>query len=102
KRGWTGYVAATVAFWAYVAILRLIEQLRPFEPAWNRSDGPLVNDLAISFTGLLLYPLSAGFLAGLVWAIRRIQPLGSLHIWPTHWPALIAIPLGITIYDLGN
>ena len=102
KHGWKSYVAASIAFWGYVAALRLLEEIRPFEPSWNRSDGQFVNDIAIAFSGLLIYPLSAGFLAGLAWAISRFQPLHSLHIWPTHWPAFLAIPLGIIIYDLGN
>jgi len=104
KHGWKGFVVGTSAAWGYVVLLRVIEKARPFEPAWNRSDGQLANDIAIPFIAsfiFLMVPFATWLASVLSWATQRFPLLGSFHVWPTHWPAIVSIPLGVIVYDLG-
>jgi ornithine lipid hydroxylase len=102
SQGWKIIAIGALTFWGCVAVLRLIEQVRPFERAWNRDPGgQLVNDIVLTMSApYLIYPLlGAGVAVAASWAIDHWHSLNYLHVWPTHWPALIAIPLGLVVYD---
>lgn len=100
---YSGAAGRTMVYWGYVAVLLLLERVRPFEPAWNRSDGQVVNDVALTVLEMsVVPPLSVVVLSGLVWAIAHYQPLISLKLWPLHWPAFAQIVVGIIVYDFGN
>jgi len=84
------------------AIILLVERIRPFEPAWKPSDGQLMNDLAYStILQYATYPLNAVFLVAIAWLIAGCQSLASLRVWPTDWPTIVVVPLGLIITDLG-
>jgi ornithine lipid hydroxylase len=101
---WKSWIAGWVAFWAFVVAIRFVEKVRPFEPAWNRGDGQLVNDISLPLVSsfvFLLVPFATWYAKILTWAVSKVPELHVLHIWPTHWPASIGIPIGIIILDLG-
>jgi sterol desaturase/sphingolipid hydroxylase (fatty acid hydroxylase superfamily) len=103
-RDWKSWIAGWVAFWGFVVAIRFIEKLRPFEPAWNRGDDQLVNDIVLPLVSSLVFlavPFAAWYANTLNWAINRVPQLHVLQIWPTHWPAITAIPIGVIILDLG-
>jgi len=102
--GWyVGTAGRTIVYWAYLAVLLMLQRLRPFEPAWNRSDGQVVNDIALTLLEMFVVPpLSIVALAAFVRMIGRYQLLISFKIWPTHWPAFVQIIVGIIVYDFGN
>src|SRR5258706_9351852 len=53
--------------------------------AWNRNDGQLKNDIALSIVTIALSGLATVVCLGaLTWAIKTYQPLISLQIWPAH------------------
>jgi ornithine lipid hydroxylase len=109
KHGWDGpdwksWIAGWVTFWGFVVAIRLIEKVRPFETAWNRRDDQLVNDIVLPLASSLVFlavPFATWYANALTWAINRVPQLQVLQIWPTHWPAIVAIPIGIIILDLG-
>jgi sterol desaturase/sphingolipid hydroxylase (fatty acid hydroxylase superfamily) len=102
--GWyQGRVATTIVYWAFLAVLLVLERVRPFEPEWNRSDGQVPNDIALTIIEMsVVPPLSILALAALAWAIGRYQPLISLKVWPAHWPFFAQLIVGIIVYDFGN
>ena len=102
--GWYASTAErTIVYYTYLAVLLVLERVRPFEPEWNRSDGQVVNDIALTLIEwFFVPPLSIIALAALAWTIGRYQLLISLKVWPTHWPAFAQIVMGIIVYDFGN
>src|ERR1700722_2059113 len=104
QHGLTGVIVGWITFFGVVAVILFIEHLRPFEPAWNRRDGQIVNDMALPLIASLLFfmvPFATWYANGLTSALERAPYLKFFHIWPANWPAIAAIPLGIMIYDLG-
>lgn len=101
--GWDPNLTIMTVYWAYFLILVGVERLLPFEPAWNRRDGQLRNDLIMSALGLPASTLAAiASLWLLTWAIKTFEPLLSLNVWPVHWPFAVQLVLGVLLWDLGN
>src|SRR5882724_11185789 len=101
--GWDADITMQLVYWAFIAVLLVLERVHPFEPAWNRKDGQLRNDIILSIVTIAL----SGFatvvcLGALTWAIKTYQPLVSLQIWPAHLPLLVQVIPGIVLWDLGN
>ena len=101
--GWDADITMQLVYWAFIAVLLVLERVHPFEPAWNRKDGQLRNDIILSVVTIAL----SGFatvvcLGALTWAIKTYQPLVSLQIWPAHLPLLVQVIPGIVLWDLGN
>src|SRR5258706_15328394 len=83
--GWDADITMQIVYWAFIAVLLILERVHPFEPAWNRNDGQLKNDIALSIVTIALSGLATVVcLGGLTWAIKTYQPLISLQIWPAH------------------
>jgi sterol desaturase/sphingolipid hydroxylase (fatty acid hydroxylase superfamily) len=101
--GWDPNLTIMAVYWAYFLVLVGVERLLPFEPAWNRRDGQLKNDLILSALGLPASTLAAiASLWLLTWAIKTFEPLLSLNVWPVHWPFAVQLVLGVLLWDLGN
>lgn len=101
--GWQGDIALMTVYWLFFVLLLGLERIAPFEPAWNRNDGQLGNDIIWSVIAVTINSAATAFLLWLLgWAIESFQPLVSLNIWPTEWPVPVQIILGILIWDLGN
>jgi ornithine lipid hydroxylase len=103
RYGWDADIAMQVVYWAFIAVLVVLERVHPFETAWTRNEGQLGNDIALSIVTIAL----SGFatvvcLGALTWAIKTYQPLISLSVWPAHWPLLVQVIPGIILWDLGN
>jgi sterol desaturase/sphingolipid hydroxylase (fatty acid hydroxylase superfamily) len=70
---------------------------------WNKNDGQLGNDITWSIIAITINSAATAFLLWLLAvAIEHYQPLVSLNVWPTHWPAPVQIILGVLVWDLGN
>lgn len=101
--GWDPNLTIMTVYWAYFLVLIGVERLLPFEPAWNRRDGQLRNDLILSALGLPASTLAAiASLWVLTWAIKTFEPLVSLNVWPVHWPFAVQLILGVLLWDFGN
>jgi hypothetical protein len=107
-KDWKSWIAGWVAFWGFVVAIRFIEKVRPFEPAWNCRDDQLANDIVLPLVSSLVFlavPFATWYANTLTWAVSwaagRVPLLHVLHIWPAHWPAIIGIPIGIIVLDLG-
>lgn len=101
--GWDPSAALQAVYWVYLPLLFLVERALPFEPAWLKNDGQAPADIALTVAGLAVNSLATiASLWVLVWLIRIIEPLASLNIWPTQWPMLVQVPLGIVLWDLGE
>ena len=101
--GWDPNLTIMTVYWAYFLVLVCVERLLPFEPAWNRRDGQLKNDLILSALGLPASTLAAiASLWVLTWAIKTFEPLVSLNVWPVHWPFVVQLILGVLLWDFGN
>lgn len=101
--GWDADVTMQLVYWAFIAVLLILERVRPFEPAWNRNDGQLQNDIALSIVTIAMSGLATVVCLGaLTWLIKTYQPLVSLQIWPAHLPLLVQVIPGIILWDLGN
>jgi Sterol desaturase len=101
--GWDADISMQLVYWSFLALLVGVERLLPFEPAWNRNDGQLRNDLVLSVVTIALNSVATVVCLGVIaWAIRTIEPLVSLQVWPTHWPLLAQIIPGIILWDFGN
>jgi len=101
--GWDASIALQIVYWAYLAVLVVLEQIIPFEKAWLKNDGQLKNDLILSLSSVAVNSLVAVvFLWLFTWAIKTYGPQVSLNVWPVHWPFLIQVILGIVLWDLGN
>ena len=96
-------IGRTVVYWTFLAMLLLLERVRPFEPAWNRSDGQVANDIGLTVLEMsIVPPLSIIALGAFVSFIGKSQAFLSFNVWPTHWPAFAQILIGIVVYDFGN
>jgi sterol desaturase/sphingolipid hydroxylase (fatty acid hydroxylase superfamily) len=103
RQGWDADISMQLVYWTFLGILVVLERLVPFEPAWNRNDGQLRNDIVLSLLTIALNSVATVVcLWGIAWAIREIEPLVSLQVWPTHWPFYVQIVPGIILWDLGN
>jgi ornithine lipid hydroxylase len=103
RYGWDADIAMQLVYWAFIVVLVVLERLHPFEPAWNRNDGQLVNDIGLSIVTIALSGLATVVCLGaLTWAIKTYQPLISLQVWPAQWPMLVQVVPGIILWDLGN
>ena len=101
--GWDPNLTIMAVYWSWFLVLVGVERLLPFEPAWNRGDRQLKNDLILSALGLPASTLAAmASLWLLTWAIKTFEPLLSLNIWPVHWPFAVQLVLGVLLWDLGN
>ena len=101
--GWDADMSMQLVYWLFLAVLVVLERLLPFEPAWNRNDGQLRNDIVLSILTIALNSLATIVCLGAIaWAITRIEPLVSLQVWPAHWPLYVQIIPGIVLWDLGN
>ncbi|MDB6092189.1 MAG: sterol desaturase [Gammaproteobacteria bacterium] len=101
--GWDADVAMQLVYWAFLALLVILERLLPFEPAWNRNDGQLRNDIVLSILTIALNSIATIVcLWAIEWAISTIEPLVSLKVWPAHWPFYVQVIPGIILWDLGN
>ena len=104
QHGVAGVVAAWMSFFFLAGLIRLLERLRPFEQAWNQRDGQLVNDMALPLIASLTFfmvPFATWYATTLTSVFAHTPYLSWLRIWPANLPAIIAIPVGIVIYDLG-
>jgi sterol desaturase/sphingolipid hydroxylase (fatty acid hydroxylase superfamily) len=103
RYGWDADITMQLVYWAFIAVLLILERVHPFEPAWNRKDGQLRNDIILSVVTIALSGLATVVCLGaLTWAIKTYQPLVSLQIWPAHLPLLVQVIPGIVLWDLGN
>jgi sterol desaturase/sphingolipid hydroxylase (fatty acid hydroxylase superfamily) len=101
--GWDSGIALQVIYWAFFAVLFALERFYPFEPAWNRTDGQIRNDVTMSILNIALNSVTVVVVVwAIVWIMNTFQPLASLQVWPTHWPMLVQVIPGIIVYDLGN
>jgi ornithine lipid hydroxylase len=101
--GWDADIAMQVVYWGFIAVLFILERAHPFEPAWNRNDGQLKNDIGLSIVTIAMSGLATVVCLGaLTWAIKTYQPLVSLQIWPAHLPLLLQVVPGMVLWDLGN
>ncbi len=101
--GWDADITMQLVYWGFIAVLLILERVRPFDPAWNRNDGQLKNDIALSIVTIALSGLATVLCLGaLTWAIKTYQPLVSLRIWPAQLPLLVQVIPGIILWDLGN
>lgn len=101
--GWDPSTALLAVYWPYLAFLFLLEQVIPFDEDWRRNDGQIPNDLLFTGGGLVF---NSGATVVCLWILTRViayfQPLVSLNIWPTQWPYLVQVVVGIVLWDLGN
>ncbi|MGH8136599.1 MAG: sterol desaturase family protein [Steroidobacteraceae bacterium] len=101
--GWDADISMQLVYWTFLGVLVMLERLVPFEPAWNRNDGQLGNDIALSLLTIALNSIATVVcLWAIAWAIRAIEPLVSLQVWPAHWPFYVQVIPGIILWDLGN
>lgn len=101
--GWDPSVALQVVYWGSFALLLFLERLIPFERAWLKNDGQIKNDLSYTVVALAANSLATVVcLWLLVWLIKSVEPVLSFHVWPTQWPFVVQVILGIAIWDLGN
>src|SRR5207302_1032888 len=83
--GWDADMSMQLVYWLFLALLVVLERVLPFEPAWNRNDGQLRNDIVLSIVTIALNSLATIVCLGAIaWAIARIEPLVSLQVWPAH------------------
>jgi len=99
----TGIGAATAAgiciAASYVPIA-ILERLVPYDPEWSHSKGDLGLDVAWFTTNsvlnrLLEPPALAAAVAGGAWLSAR----AGLALWPTAWPLLAQLALGLVVAE---
>lgn len=101
--GWDAGNALLLVYWCNIAFLFGLEQIIPFDESWRRNDGQIPNDLLFSLAGVFVNSAATVVcLAIIAWAIAKYQPLVSLNVWPTTWPFLVQVVVGIVLWDLGN
>ena len=101
--GWDPGTALLAVYWINLPLLALLEQVFPFERAWTKNDGQITNDLVLSVTSVAVNSLATvACLWAIGWAIGAFAPLVSLNIWPTDWPFIVQLLVGIPLWDLGN
>ena len=68
--GWDADMSMQLVYWLFLAVLVVLERLLPFEPAWNRNDGQLRNDIVLSILTIALNSLATIVCLGAnAWAI---------------------------------
>jgi sterol desaturase/sphingolipid hydroxylase (fatty acid hydroxylase superfamily) len=75
-----------------LGVVALLERVLPYREDWQRSHGDVLTDAL----HLLLSLGVAGELG------RQVALLGegTLHLWPTHWPLLLQLPLALLVAEL--
>ena len=103
RAGWDAGNALLLIYWCNIAFLFGLEQIIPFDAAWRRNDGQIPNDLAFSFAGVFVNSAATVICLTIIsWAIDKFEPLVALNVWPTSWPFIAQVIIGIVLWDLGN
>lgn len=96
------FVTFNIAYFSLAFILYVLEQKMPHEPVWNERDGQTFANIAHTLSskgtvqGLFLF-------GGIIGLTQLINSSGDFTygIWPTEWPMVAQVVLGLVIAELG-
>jgi sterol desaturase/sphingolipid hydroxylase (fatty acid hydroxylase superfamily) len=96
--GWS-FLAFNIAYFSLAAALFFLERLLPFERRWLKNDGQILVDLTHTVVnkGAVQVVIICGTVFG---AAELIGNTGS-GLWPTHWPLLAQLALGMVAIEAG-
>lgn len=88
---------------AVAAAILAAERLLPYEPAWLRPDGEIVNDLSHTLLTKGLAQFGAWLATALAMTgAAALQPrLPDAALWPDQWPMAVQVALGLVAAELG-
>ena len=84
-------------------ILWLLETWMPYTIEWRATQSEAALDLShlLMSTGLTSIFVNTTILGGLVWVGSGVSDCLNLSIWPTQWPLVLQVALGLTLGELG-
>lgn len=79
------------------------ERLLPYEQLWLEDDRETFNDVAHTLLNKGLVQVGAAFITSMAMATAMVaEPAVTVwSIWPTHWPLVVQVVLGLLIAELG-
>ncbi len=78
-----------------IILVIVLERTLPYRPEWSRSHGDVKTDLAYFVTSGPI--LGLGQLAVNLSILQLARPA----LWPSSWPLLVQLPLGLVLSELG-
>lgn len=93
-----------VVYLALILVIAVLERLMPYEQQWLLADGETGSNLAHTVFTKGLVQIGAALAATVsMAAASTLQPATApaLSLWPSHWPLLPQVVLGLVIAELG-
>ncbi|WP_421877260.1 sterol desaturase family protein [Pacificispira sp.] len=95
----SGFLLFNIAYLALAVVLFFAERALPFERAWLKNDGQIWVDLA--HTALSKGVAQVLIVVGAVFGLAENFAESGLNIWPTEWPLLAQVALGLVVIEAG-
>lgn len=95
-----GPMTFNITYLFIAATLFVLEQVRPHERAWQRSDGQMLPDLAHTLLTKVLVQVVLTSLA-FTGIASQVQGKPSGGIWPGQWPMAAQTVLGLIVAEFG-
>lgn len=94
-----GYLAFNLAYLSLAATLFLLERAMPFEKSWLKSDGQILVDLTHTLVNKGAAQIM--IMMGAVFGFAEMVGETGGGIWPSHWPLLAQVALGLVCIEAG-
>ena len=90
------------AYLSVALIVVVLERLLPYEPLWLQDDGETASNLAHTLLNKGLVQVAAAIITTFVMAAAMaIEPSSPSLFWPSTWPLVPQVVLGLLIAELG-
>lgn len=95
----SGFLLFNIAYFGLAIVLFFAERALPFERSWLKNDGQISVDLA--HTALSKGVAQVLIVVGAVFGLAEFFAESGLNIWPTEWPLIAQVILGLIIIEAG-
>ncbi len=95
----SGFLLFNIAYLGLAVVLFFAERALPYERSWLKNDGQIMVDLA--HTALSKGVAQVLIVVGAVFGLAENFAESGLNIWPTEWPLLLQVALGLVIIEAG-
>lgn len=92
-------LAYNLTYFGMAAALLVLERVFPYEAAWQRSDGQMLNDIGHTALNKGIGQLIAGTAA--VAGVSTAAPAAASGFWPDEWPLALQVVLGLVLAEFG-